>query len=82
VKRSLILLFPLHAFSFFAIAMYNKLHFTWASTLVGFIALFFAPVPWLLVFYGERARARSRVAVHLGECSVLWSFGIYLIRRD
>lgn len=37
------------------------------STLVGFIALAFAPVPWLLVRYGPALRARSKVAVYLAN---------------
>jgi hypothetical protein len=45
--------------------MYDKLTFPWASTLVGFIALAFAVVPWLLIRYGEKLRARSSIAVSL-----------------
>lgn len=45
--------------------MYDKLSFPWASTLVGFIALAFAVVPWLLIRYGETLRKRSSIAVSL-----------------
>lgn len=45
--------------------MYDHLTFPWASTLVGFIALAFAVVPWLLIRYGEKLRARSSIAVSL-----------------
>jgi hypothetical protein len=45
--------------------MYDHLTFPWASTLVGFIALAFAVVPWLLIKYGEKLRARSSIAVSL-----------------
>lgn len=45
--------------------MYDKLGFPWASTLVGFIALAFAVVPWLIIRYGETLRKRSSIAVSL-----------------
>ncbi|GAA5885304.1 hypothetical protein JCM6882_009560 [Rhodosporidiobolus microsporus] len=54
-------------FPFFGIAMYDKLTFPWASTLVGFIAGAFAIVPWVLIFYGERIRARSKVAIRMEQ---------------
>ncbi|GAA6042758.1 hypothetical protein JCM8097_007461 [Rhodosporidiobolus ruineniae] len=49
-------------FPFFAPALYKNLGYPWASTLLGFIALAFAVVPWTLIFFGERLRAKSRVA--------------------
>lgn len=45
--------------------MYDKLTFPWASTLVGFIALAFSVVPWLMIRYGEALRKRSSIAVSL-----------------
>lgn len=45
--------------------MYDKLTYPWASTLVGFIALAFAIVPWILIPYGPKLRARSSIAVSL-----------------
>ncbi|BGO89528.1 hypothetical protein NBRC10512_003989 [Rhodotorula toruloides] len=54
-------------FPFFGVAMYDRLTFPWASTLVGFIAGAFAIVPWVLIFYGERLRARSKVAISMEQ---------------
>lgn len=45
--------------------MYDKLTFPWASTLVGFIALAFSVVPWLMIRYGKALRKRSSIAVSL-----------------
>jgi hypothetical protein len=45
--------------------MYDKLTFPWASTLVGFIALAFSVIPWLLIRYGDNLRKRSSIAVSL-----------------
>ncbi|GAA6004571.1 hypothetical protein JCM10207_000941 [Rhodosporidiobolus poonsookiae] len=49
-------------FPFFGVIMYDELTFKWASTLVGFIAGAFAIVPWVIIIFGERLRARSKVA--------------------
>ncbi|GAA5837618.1 hypothetical protein JCM9279_006807 [Rhodotorula babjevae] len=49
-------------FPFFGVTMYDKLGFDWASSLVGFIALALAVVPWGLIAYGPQLRAKSRVA--------------------
>ncbi|KAK4703621.1 hypothetical protein P7C70_g2595, partial [Phenoliferia sp. Uapishka_3] len=54
-------------FPFFGIIMYDKLTFQWASTLVGFVALGFATIPWLMFRYGPTLRARSKVAVQLSH---------------
>jgi MFS family permease len=40
--------------------MYARLGFGWASGLLGFVALLLGLGPVVLVFYGERVRARSR----------------------
>lgn len=54
-------------FPFFGVIMYDKLQFEWASTLVGFIALFFALVPWVLIMFGARLRAESKIAMALEQ---------------
>lgn len=42
--------------------MYNRLGVQWTSTLLGCIALFFLPVPYILFRWGSRVRAWSRYA--------------------
>ncbi|BGP37884.1 hypothetical protein JCM10450v2_001820 [Rhodotorula kratochvilovae] len=49
-------------FPFFGVIMYDKLGFPWASSLVGFIAGVLAVVPFGLILFGDRLRARSRIA--------------------
>ncbi|GAA5868942.1 hypothetical protein JCM3774_006798 [Rhodotorula dairenensis] len=49
-------------FPFFGIQMYDRLGFPWASSLIGFIAGVMAIVPWTLILFGARLRARSKVA--------------------
>lgn len=48
------------AFPLFAIQMYTNLHVSWASSLVGFIAIALLPVPWVLFMTGEKLRAMSK----------------------
>ena len=43
-------------FPLFAAAMYNKLGVAWASSLLGFLAIAFLPIPWVLYYYGEGLR--------------------------
>ena len=43
-------------------AMFNRLTFQGASSLLGGIGALLTVVPWVLVFYGPRIRARSRFA--------------------
>ncbi|KAK9472958.1 major facilitator superfamily domain-containing protein [Dipodascopsis tothii] len=50
------------AFPLFSIQMYNKLGYTWASALLGFLSLGCLPFPFLFYKYGERLRARSKFA--------------------
>lgn len=38
--------------------MYERLGLGWGNTLLGFLALSFAPVPWLFYRYGEQVRKR------------------------
>lgn len=47
-------------FPLFARQLYVKLGTPWASSLLGFIALAMAPVPWALYTYGPRLRAISK----------------------
>jgi MFS transporter, DHA1 family, multidrug resistance protein len=51
-------------FPLFAHAMYTKLGVGWASSLLGFLSIAFIPIPYVLYFYGERIRARSKMARH------------------
>lgn len=48
------------AFPLFTLQMYEKLGVGWGATLLGFIALLMAPIPWCFWIYGERIRRRSR----------------------
>nr|AOR51708.1 MFS general substrate transporter [Phaffia rhodozyma] len=47
-------------FPLFASAMFHKLHTTWALSLLGFLALACAPMPFLFFKYGARIRALSK----------------------
>ena len=49
-------------FPLFATAMYNNLGVGWASSLLGFLAIVFIPIPFVLLIYGERIRKGSRHA--------------------
>jgi hypothetical protein len=49
----------------FALQMYTKLDFCWASTLLGLIAAGLAPIPIVLFFWGPQIRARSKFARRL-----------------
>lgn len=40
--------------------VYTNLHVSWASSLVGFIAIALLPVPWVLFMTGEKLRAMSK----------------------
>lgn len=40
--------------------MYTALGLGWGNTLLGFLALILAPVPWLFYFYGERIRTNPK----------------------
>ena len=51
-------------FPLFANALYTRLGVGWASTLLGFLSILFIPIPFVLVRYGERIRARSKMARH------------------
>ncbi|KAL4735754.1 MFS transporter [Aspergillus similis] len=47
------------SFPLFTVAMYNNLGFSWASTLLGFVAAGFAPLPWVFYYFGARVRGKS-----------------------
>lgn len=47
-------------FPLFAPAMYHRLGVPWATSLLGFLCVLFAPVPALFYIYGARIRERSR----------------------
>jgi hypothetical protein len=40
-------------------SMYDALGLGWGNSLLGFLALAMAPVPWVFWKYGERIRTRS-----------------------
>lgn len=52
------------AFPLFANAMYHRLGVGWASSLLGFLSILFIPIPFVLYYYGERIRRRSKMARH------------------
>jgi hypothetical protein len=47
--------------------MYNQLTFGGASSLLGGIGTLLTLVPWILVFYGPKIRARSKFASEIME---------------
>ena len=49
----------------FSHKMYQKLGVGWMFSLLAFIALAFAPVPWVFYKYGERWRAGERYGGHV-----------------
>lgn len=53
------------AFPLITTQMYNKLGYGPASSLLGGIGALLSIVPWVLVFYGPRIRARSKFASEL-----------------
>ncbi|KAI6119007.1 MFS general substrate transporter [Pisolithus croceorrhizus] len=50
------------AFPLFANQMYDKLGAQWASSLLGFVSLAMAPIPFVLSRYGPALRVRSKYA--------------------
>ena len=52
------------AFPLFAGAMYHKLGVGWASSLLAFLSILFIPIPFVLYYYGESIRKRSKNARH------------------
>jgi DHA1 family multidrug resistance protein-like MFS transporter len=52
------------AFPLFASQMFRRLTIGWASSLLGFLAIAFIPIPILLYKYGKRIRLASKYARH------------------
>ena len=52
------------SFPLFANAMYTRLGVGWATSLLGFLSIVFIPIPFVLYFYGEKIRGRSKMARH------------------
>ncbi|TFK32378.1 MFS polyamine transporter [Crucibulum laeve] len=50
------------AFPLFTVQMFTNLGVNWASTLIGLLALLFAPSPFLFYKYGPSIRGRSKFA--------------------
>ncbi|OKP00468.1 hypothetical protein PENSUB_7925 [Penicillium subrubescens] len=51
-------------FPLFANAMYHRLGFSWATSLLAFLAVAMAPVPVILYLFGQRIRMWSRMAAN------------------
>lgn len=49
-------------FPLFAVQMYDRLNPRWASTLLGFIAILLAPIPFVLYRFGPFLRQKSKYA--------------------
>ena len=45
--------------------MYSKLGIGWGTSLLGFIAIAFIPVPFFLYTFGQRIRETKRVVVQV-----------------
>lgn len=50
------------AFPLITDAMFHRMTFAGASSFLGGVAAFLTVVPWVLVFFGTRIRARSKFA--------------------
>jgi MFS transporter, DHA1 family, multidrug resistance protein len=48
------------AFPLFALKMFQRLGVGWALSVLGFITLAMAPIPWLFWWFGPQIRARIR----------------------
>jgi len=48
-------------FPLFTLQMYDQLGVHWAGTVFACLSVVLLPIPWLLMRYGHRLRARSRV---------------------
>lgn len=55
-RSTLAAIFPL-----FAVQMYERLGYRWASALLAFLVLSMLPVPFIFYMYGAKIRARSRI---------------------
>ena len=54
-------------FPLFTDTMFKKLGYPAACSLLGGVAALLTAVPWVLVFYGEKIRRRSRIASEIME---------------
>ncbi|KAK1634302.1 hypothetical protein BDP81DRAFT_56910 [Colletotrichum phormii] len=50
------------AFPLFGTQMYNKLGYSWASSLLAFLTVAMLPFPYIFFKYGKKIRSRSRFA--------------------
>ena len=50
-------------FPLFAVQMYTRLGYDWATALLGFLSLLLYPFPVLFYYYGDRLRRMSKIAV-------------------
>ncbi|CRG82693.1 putative transporter C794,04c [Talaromyces islandicus] len=53
------------AFPLFMVQMYDNLTPKWATSLLGFISVGLAPIPWILFWTGPKIRSWSRIASSL-----------------
>jgi Major Facilitator Superfamily len=49
-------------FPLFAVPMYNRLGYDWASALLAFLCVLMAPLPFMFFYFGESLRKRSKFA--------------------
>lgn len=47
-------------FPLFSSTMYDAMGISWATSLLGFVSLAMAPLPWVFYRFGQRIRARSK----------------------
>ncbi|WYZ37772.1 hypothetical protein EsH8_II_001278 [Colletotrichum jinshuiense] len=52
------------AFPLFGTQMYNKLGYSWASSLLAFLTVVMVPFPFIFFKYGKKIRGRSRFATN------------------
>lgn len=52
------------AFPLFANGMFSNLGIAWGSSLLGFLSVAFIPIPFVLYYYGETIRRKSKMARH------------------
>ncbi|MCJ1327335.1 hypothetical protein MMC10_004004 [Thelotrema lepadinum] len=50
------------AFPLFGVAMFDKLGYNWATSLLAFLSLIMAPFPYIFYKYGKRIRRKSKFA--------------------
>lgn len=58
-------------FPLFANDMYDALGVSWATSLLGFVALAMTPLPWLFYRFGPQIRAKSKYHLKTREYDVL-----------